>query len=108
MLSVTARMISRLTPLAACHRALAVAAIAFSVLASSGASAQNNVIMLVNGDPITTFDLEQRTRFLQLANNKPPTRPEVLEELIDEKLKLQLVKRFDFSNSNIDTDVDNA
>ena len=106
MLRVTARILIRMTAAAATvRRGLAAAAIVCAGLASTAAAAQN-VVMLVNGDPITGFDIEQRSRFLQLANNKPASREEVLQELIDEKLKLQLVKRFDFSNSGIDTDVD--
>jgi peptidyl-prolyl cis-trans isomerase SurA len=76
-------------------------------VASSGAFAQT-VTMLVNGDPITSFDIEQRTRLLTLMGSKALSRHQVLDELIDEKLKLQLPKRFDFSSLAIDTDVDNA
>lgn len=91
----------------ACRRSIAAVVVAGAAFASSGAAAQQ-VIMLVNGDPITAFDVEQRTRFLQLASGKVPARKEVIDELIDEKLKLQLIKRFDFSNIPIDTQVDNA
>lgn len=94
----------------ACRRGLAAAAVVCAALTftSANASAQH-VIMMVNGDPITNFDVEQRTRFLQLANNgKIPTRQEVLDELIDEKIKLQLTRRFDFSSVNLDGEVENA
>jgi peptidyl-prolyl cis-trans isomerase SurA len=94
---------------ALCRRGLTVAAAAGLILAValSGAVAQQ-VLMLVNGDPITAFDVEQRTRFLQLAGNKTPARKEVIDELIDEKLKLQLTRRFDFSSVNLDAEVDNS
>ena len=52
------------------------------------------VVVLVNGDPITAFDIEQRTKLTQLTANKTPSRQEVIDELIDEKLKLQLLKRY--------------
>lgn len=94
----------------ACRRSVAVAAVACAALifANASASAQQ-VIMMVNGDPITNFDVEQRTRFLQLANNgKIPARQEVLDELIDEKIKLGLTKRYDFSSVNLDGDAENA
>ena len=92
-----------------CRRGIAAAAVLSNALVFAGASAHaQQVIMVVNGDPITAFDIEQRTRFLQLASRKTPTRQEVLDELIDEKLKLQLPKLFDFSTVNLDTDVENA
>jgi peptidyl-prolyl cis-trans isomerase SurA len=72
----------------------------------SGAVAQNTVVVVVNGDPITAFDIEQRTRFHQLADNKIPARQEVLDELIDEKLKLQLPKRYDFPTAALDNEVE--
>ena len=96
----------------ACRRRIAAAiAGAVIVLAPSGAAAQNNVVVVVvNGDPITSFDIEQRTRFLQLASpaHKTPARQEVIDELIDEKLKLQLPKRYDFPTQSIDNDVENS
>ena len=64
------------------------------------------VAVIVNGEPITTFDIEQRTKLIQLSTHKTPSRQEVLDELIDEKLKIQLLKRY--SIDGIDKDVDNA
>jgi peptidyl-prolyl cis-trans isomerase SurA len=71
-------------------------------------SGGTGVVVVVNGDPITNLDIEHRTRFLQLATNRTPARREVIDELIDERLKLQLTKRFDFSAFNIDNEVENA
>jgi peptidyl-prolyl cis-trans isomerase SurA len=64
------------------------------------------VAVLVNGDPITNFDVEQRSKLMELANHKAPTRQQVLEELIDERLKIQLLKRY--AIEGVDKDVDNA
>lgn len=91
-----------------CRRGIAAAVVAglMMAFAASSAPAQVSVVVVVNGDPITAFDVEQRMRFLQLANNKPPTRQQALDELIDERLKLQLTKRFDFSSFNLDTEVE--
>jgi peptidyl-prolyl cis-trans isomerase SurA len=94
----------------ACRRSVAVAAVACIALifANASASAQQ-VIMMVNGDPITNFDVEQRTRLLQLmGTGKVPARQEVLDDLIDEKIKLGLPRRFDFSSVNLDTEAENA
>lgn len=92
-----------------CRRGIAAAAVASIALLFASASAHaQQVIMVINGDPITAFDVEQRTRFLQLVTQKMPARQDVLNELIDEKLKLQLPRRFDFSSVPLDTDVENA
>ena len=68
--------------------------------------ADAQAVAIVNGDPITAFDLEQRAKLIQLSTHQNKPRNEVLEELINEKLKVQLLKRF--SIDGIDKDVDNA
>lgn len=94
---------------AACalRRLAAAAALALLPLLAivPGAKAQA-VAVVVNGEPITNFDVEQRTRLITLATHKPPPRQQVIEELIDEKLKLQLLKRY--AIEGVDKDVDNA
>lgn len=91
------------------HRIAAAVIVAFALLvAPSNCYAQNQVVVLVSGDPITALDIEQRAKFLQLANNKPSARVEVAQELIDDKIKLHLTRRFDFTGHNIDGDVDSA
>lgn len=86
---------------------LAAAALALVVVvaAPQGARAQG-VVVLVNGDPITNFDIEQRSKLLQLSTQKSPARQDVIEELINEKLKLQLLKRY--AIPDIDKDVNSA
>jgi peptidyl-prolyl cis-trans isomerase SurA len=89
-------------------RGLATAvAFALAIVASAphGASAQGAVI-LVNGDPITNFDIEQRSKLLQVSTQKTPARQDVVEELITEKIKIQLLKRYTIPD--VDKDVDNA
>jgi peptidyl-prolyl cis-trans isomerase SurA len=73
-----------------------VLAAAFIILASgaiSTASAQQ-IIVIVNGDPITALDIEQRAKLMQISGAKAPPRQQVLEELINEKLKIREAKRF--------------
>ena len=89
-------------------RSLAAAVgLALAVVASApqGASAQG-VVVLVNGDPITNFDIEQRSKLHQVSTQKTPPRQEVVEELINEKIKIQLLKRYTIPD--VDKDVDNA
>lgn len=85
--------------------ALAVAA-AFVVLLAVPLPASAQVAVIVNGDPITHYDIEQRSRLLQISTRKQPTRQDVIEELIGDRLKIQIGKRYNVTAS--DTDVDNA
>lgn len=70
-----------------------------------GAQAQG-VAVLVNGDPITDFDIEQRTKLMALSGQKGAPRQQVIEELINEKIRIQLLKRY--AIPDVDKDVDNA
>ncbi len=86
--------------------ALAAALVLAALSAAPDAARAQGVAVVVNGDPITEFDIEQRTRLSQLSGQKSATRKDVIEELINEKLKIQLVKRYQIPD--IDKDVDNA
>jgi len=86
----------------ACRR---LAAAAMIILAATAVARAQNVVVVVNGDPITALDIEQRFKFLQTTNQKSaPTRQQVINELIDEKLKVKEGKRWgmDFSEAEID------
>jgi peptidyl-prolyl cis-trans isomerase SurA len=52
------------------------------------------VVLIVNGDVITTYDIEQRMKFVQVSTRKPAVRSEVIDDLIDEKLKIQIGRRY--------------
>jgi peptidyl-prolyl cis-trans isomerase SurA len=82
---------------------LAAAMIAASLAASCPAAAQQ-VAAFVNGSPITTFDIEQRSKFIQLSAHKTPSRQEVLDGLIDETIKIQEAKRYNMDASAADID----
>ena len=56
--------------------------------------AQAQIVAMVNGDAITALDVAQRTKLVQISTQKTPTRQEVLEELIEDKLKVQIAKRY--------------
>jgi len=57
------------------------------------ASAQT-VVVFVNGEPITALDVDQRIKLIEVSTHKAPARQEALDELIDEKLKVQIGKRY--------------
>src|ERR1041385_1628543 len=56
--------------------------------------AHAQVVAIVSGEPITEVDIAQRSRLIELSTQKKPPRQEVLDELIDDKLKIQLSKRY--------------
>jgi peptidyl-prolyl cis-trans isomerase SurA len=94
-----------LDPTATFRRLLVIAALAAAAVAPVPAFAQK-VLAVVNGDPITAFDIEQRTKLTQITIQKSPSQKEVMEELIEEKLKVQLLRRY--SIEGVDTEVENA
>jgi peptidyl-prolyl cis-trans isomerase SurA len=53
-----------------------------------------SIVVMVNGDPITDFDIEQRSKLDQLTTQKTPSRQDVLNELIDDRVKLKEGKKF--------------
>ena len=53
-----------------------------------------SVACMVNGDPITNYDIEQRTKLNFLTTHKQMSRQEVIVELTDEKLKIKEAKKF--------------
>ncbi|MGY3466854.1 hypothetical protein ACVW0I_003725 [Bradyrhizobium sp. LM6.11] len=63
------------------------------LLAGTPSRAQNIVVM-VNGDPITDFDIEQRSKLDQLTTQKMPARQDVINELIDDRVKLKEGKKY--------------
>ena len=75
-------------------RGLALLALLAAALLLPLPAAAQNVVVLVNGDPITSYDIEQRSKFIQMATRKPAVRETVIEELINEKLKIQVGKRY--------------
>ncbi|MBV8790438.1 MAG: SurA N-terminal domain-containing protein, partial [Pseudolabrys sp.] len=74
--------------------------------ASFAAPAHAQVVVLVNGAPITALDVEQRIKLEQITTNKVPTRQQAINLLIDDRLKLAIAKRYSFEIG--DTDVDDA
>src|SRR5262245_52501466 len=74
--------------------ALTLGSIFIVAAAPTVASAQGEqVSVVVNGESITEADIAGRLKFEQLATRREWSRREVVEELIDEKLKLQAARR---------------
>ena len=73
------------------------------IVCASPSQAQS-VAVMVNGDPITTYDIEQRGKLIFLTTHKTADRQQVLNELIDEKLKIKEAKRFGVDPTGSDVD----
>ncbi len=86
-----------------CRTALAVACLIVAAAASNTARAQQ-VVLIVNGDVITAYDIEQRMKFVQLSTRKPGVRTEVIDDLIDDKLKVQFGRRYKIEIPDSDVD----
>lgn len=61
--------------------------------ASSPAAAASAIKVLVNGQPITTYDIRNRAGLLRLTSRGRAGRKQAIEELIDERLKMQEAAR---------------
>ena len=64
------------------------------------------VVVMVNGEPITNYDIEQRSKLNFLTTHKQASRQDVINELIDEKVKIKEAKKFGVDPGA--TDVDQA
>jgi peptidyl-prolyl cis-trans isomerase SurA len=79
---------------------------AMAVLAVGGAALAQSVLVFVNGEPITAIDVDQRSKFLTLTGQKKVVRQDVLNQLVDEKLKIREGKRWGIEPP--DSDVENG
>ena len=89
---------------ALCAVALTVAATAIMVTATAGGARAQNVVAFVNGEPITQLDIDSRAKLMEASTqtHKAPPRQEILDELIDEKLKIREAKRWGIDPSEDD------
>jgi len=94
-------------PFGALGSAFAAAVLAgASVLAIPSAGHSQAVVVMVDGEPITALDIEQRAKFMQMSTQKPPARQDVIRSLIDEILEIREAKRFGIEVPQ--SEIDNA
>jgi peptidyl-prolyl cis-trans isomerase SurA len=74
------------------------------VLTGWQSPAHAQIAVMVNGEPITHFDIEQRSKLIALSTKKMPERQQVIDELIDEKVKIKEGKKFGIDPSVADVD----
>ena len=82
----------------------ACAVAVFVIAAPAGAVAQ--VVVIANGSPITEYDIQQRTKLEASATRKPATRQEIINDLIDDRLKIARAKVYGLEVG--ETEVDRA
>jgi peptidyl-prolyl cis-trans isomerase SurA len=84
---------------------IATACIFAATAATPSRAVAQQVVLVVNGEVITAYDIDQRSKFNTLSTHKPPARQDVIEELIDEKLKVQIARRYklDITDSDVDS-----
>jgi peptidyl-prolyl cis-trans isomerase SurA len=87
-----------------CRRLSMVAMLAVAMPLPATTAQAQQIVVIVNGEPITALDIEQRSKLTQLSTHKVPPRQEVLDELINERLKVREAKKWglDVSDSEVD------
>jgi peptidyl-prolyl cis-trans isomerase SurA len=83
-------------------------AAALVLIGSAAPLHAQSVAVMVNGEPITNYDIEQRSKLMSLTTHKAPPRQEVIDSLIDEKVKIKEAKQFGIDPSNSDIDASYA
>jgi peptidyl-prolyl cis-trans isomerase SurA len=73
-------------------------------LTASWSPVNAQIAVMVNGEPITQYDIEQRSKLIMLSTKKMPERQQVVDELIDEKVKIKEGKKFGIDPSTSDVD----
>jgi len=71
-----------------------VAAILLAAIGCTAPAHAQSIAVMVNGEPITHMDIEQRSKLTFMTTHKQPNRQDVINELIDEKVKIKEAKRF--------------
>ena len=85
-------------------RLAAIAVLIAFGLTGSPAFAQSAIKIVVNDSPITSYDISNREKFLRLISRGRMGKQRAIDELIDEKLKLQEARRRNVSISDAEVD----
>lgn len=83
-----------------------VASVAFAAAVAFPAAVFAQVVVVANGSPITAYDIEQRIKLIVTSTHKTPTRQEIIQDLIDDRIKITKAKSYGFEVP--DTEVDQA
>jgi peptidyl-prolyl cis-trans isomerase SurA len=79
-------------------------AVVLALMAGGSPLHAQAVAVMVNGEPITNYDIEQRSKLNFLTTRKQPVRQNVINELIDEKVKIREGKKYGIEPTSSDVD----
>jgi peptidyl-prolyl cis-trans isomerase SurA len=98
MIMTTTTILNRLSP-------LILGCVAALILMGCGSPLHaQTVAVMVNGEPITNYDIDQRSKLNFLTTHKAAARQQVIDELIDEKVKIKEGKKFGVDPTASDID----
>ena len=83
---------------------VAACALALVLPGSVKPAQAQTVAVMVNGEPITGLDIEQRMKLDFISTHKQPSRQEVVDELINEHVKIKEAKKFGVDPTSSDVD----
>jgi len=75
-----------------------------ALMGCGAAALAQTVAVMVNGEPITNYDIDQRSKLNFLSTHKTPVRQQVIDELIDEKVKIKEGKKYGVDPTASDVD----
>jgi peptidyl-prolyl cis-trans isomerase SurA len=84
---------------------LAVLVSLFGTVVPAWAQAEQSIVVLVNDDPITVYDVEQRQRFLAVTTQEQPSpalKKKATDMLIEERLQIQQGRKLGITPSEQD------
>ena len=84
---------------------LAVLVSLFGIAAPAWAQAEQSIVVLVNDDPITVYDVEQRQRFLAVTTQEQPSpalKKKATDMLIEERLQIQQARKLGITSDEED------
>lgn len=89
--------------------AAALFILALAATMSFPARAQQ-IVLLVNGSPITDLDIAHREKFLEMSNHKKASRQEAINSLVDETLEIKEASRYslDVPDADVQSAYDNV
>src|SRR5664280_133751 len=86
------------------RRWLAGAALALAAAVAMPGAAFAQVVVVANGSPITAYDIDQRSKLIAASTHKTPARQDVIQELIDDRIKIARAKTYGFEVPDAEVD----
>jgi peptidyl-prolyl cis-trans isomerase SurA len=84
-------------------KAIVITAVVAAAIATFTFPARaQQIVLLVNGTPITDLDIAHREKFLEMSNHKKPSRQEAINSLVDETLELREAARYSLEPTDAD------